>query len=155
MPSANWYDKLERDELSTAPLLLLTIDHPQLEAPLRFVRNPVAITSRGHGYVPLPIRFQRPGHGEDGPTAARCSIDNVSQDMAKLLLSLPSSPVLVFELVLESDPSIVEEPFPPFRMTNISGNRFDISAPLQDVDDGSQEAVKWTFTPKLAPALYP
>ena len=154
MPSAFWYDKLARDELSGAVLLLLTVSHPSMESPLRFVRDQLPVVSRGHGYVPFPFRFQRPGHGEDGPIGARCVVDNVSQDMAKLLLSLPSSPTLVFELVLESDPDTVEEPFPPFKMTVISGNRFEISAPLMAEDDGSQEAMQWTFGPKLAPALF-
>lgn len=154
MPSVNWYDKLARDELSVALVLLLTITHPSLASPLRFARDRQVIPSRGHNYLPFPMRFQRPGHGDDGPTTARCTVDNISQEMAKLLLDLPTSPVLNFELVLESDLDTVEEPFPPFRMLNISGNRFDISAPLQDVDDDSEPGVQWTFTPKTAPALF-
>ena len=154
MPTHAWLDKMQREDPSNALLLLLTITHPAMEAPLRFVNDKMPITSRGHGYVPFPIRFQRPGHGEDGPTMARCTVDNVSQEMSQLLLSLPSSPTLVFELVLQGNPDGVEEPFPPFKMMNVTGNRFDISAPLQDVDDDSEPLMMHLFTPKTAPALF-
>jgi hypothetical protein len=154
MPTLEYLTEAAADDSNDPMLPLLTIEHPDLSEPLRFVRDFKPFVSRGETYQPFPFNFIRPGQGEDGPSRARIAIDNIDQRIVRTIRSLSTPPTLKIEIVLASIPDTVQETFPLFRMMTTAGDRFTVEAELIDVDDDAEPLCQWSFTPSLAPALH-
>lgn len=82
MPTPGLHRQCAADNAADPFLDLITITHPDLApdvlAELRWVREKVAVTSRGQVYKPFPFDITPPGDGEDGPTTPRVTIDYVA-----------------------------------------------------------------------------
>lgn len=154
MPSATFTHELQADSSSDPLLILLTITHADLGAPLRFVANTVDIVSRSNTFTAYGFGFAAPGDGDGGSTAARIIIDNIDRRIVDTIRALTTPPSVLVEIVLGSNPDAVEETFPPFEVRVATGDRLQISADLTDVDDDGEAAMQWSFTPSLAPALF-
>lgn len=154
MPSSNFTHELQADTSTDPLLILITITHADLAGPLRFVANTVDIVSRGNTFTAYGFGFAAPGDGEGGSTSARIVIDNIDRRIVDTIRALSTPPEILVEIVLGSDPDTVEETFPPFEVRSANGDRLSISADLTDMDDDGQAAMRWTFVPSLAPALF-
>lgn len=154
MPGATLTHELQLDTSTNPLLVLLTITHADIVTPMRFVRNTVDIVSRSNTFTAFPFDFAPPGEGEDGVTAARIVIDNIDRRIVETLRALATPPTVLVEIVLGSTPDTVREDFPPFEIRVASGDRNQISADLTDIDDDGEAAVRWLFTPAVAPALF-
>lgn len=154
MPSPAFTHELQADTSTDPLLILITITHADLGAPLRFVANTVDIVSRGNTFTAYGFGFAAPGDGDGGSTSARIVIDNIDRRIVDTIRGLSTPPEVLVEIVLGSDPDTVEETFPPFEVRSANGDRLSISADLTDMDDDGQAAMRWTFVPSLAPALF-
>jgi hypothetical protein len=153
MPSAPWLDNLQADNATDPILYLMTIDHADLPEPIRWVRDKAGVTSNGQAFIAFPFEFAPPGETEDGRTPARIVIDNVDMRIVHTMRALTSPPVLHIQSVLRSDPDTVEEDYPVFEVTSVSGDRFQLQADMLDENDDNEAVMQWTFTPGTAPAL--
>jgi uncharacterized protein DUF1833 len=86
---------------------LLTITHPSLPNPLRFVNNPTNVTSRGFTYVASTFQAQAPSQVEEGEPTAAIEIQNIDRAVEQSLAGLTGEPTFTLEVVLASAPDTV------------------------------------------------
>lgn len=89
-------------------LTLLTIQHIDLDSPIRIVANNQDIVSRGDSYLALGFEITLPQ--DDGETIpqVQLSIDNVDREITETIRSLTSSPSITLEVIMASSPDAVE-----------------------------------------------
>lgn len=157
MSTVGFVENAVSDASSDPFLFLLTLTHPDLPAPMRFVRNTVDIISRGNTFTAFPFDIALPGASDGAPQPAQLAIDNVDQTIVQTLRALPpdSPPSGLIELVMASTPNTVEESLPIFKFYSASGDRFTVELELNStLVDENEPAVQWTLTPAIAPALH-
>jgi hypothetical protein len=142
------------EETEEAFLILLTIDHTDLSAPIRVVDNMQDITSRGDLFVGFPFEIALPSDTDDGPPRARLRIDNVDQSIVQALRSISSAPSVHMELVRASDPDTVEADFPDFEL---KVGRYDVLTVEGELGQESYLAEPYPagrFDPARFPGLF-
>jgi hypothetical protein len=109
---------MNAEETGEVPIVLLTIDHPDLDEPNLISSDPTTrltidplvygTVSRGENYLFLPFSVVLPDDKDDSPPQARITIENIDRRLIPLLrsTSLPAS--VTMEVVLASSPDIVE-----------------------------------------------
>lgn len=134
--------------------VLLTIDHPALESPLRVCLNSVNIDSRGSTFYAYPFDIALPDDEASRPERARISIDNVYRDLVPGLRSMQTPATVLIEVILASDPDTVEASFPGFVLRNIEYNALTISGDLALDDLESEPYPADIFDPHRWPGIF-
>lgn len=134
-------------------LILLTLNHAELAAPIRVVANNEDITSNGDLYVALAFEITPPGQDPDNPSGARITLDNVDPVIVKTLRTISSPPEAVIQVVLASQPDVVEVEFSGLKLRNANWDATKISADLV-FEDVLTEPVATTMTPQRFPGMY-
>ena len=101
-------NELAAPETGTAWLVLLTLDHPDLDRPIRVTSDGVATTSNGEVFEAFPFEVTLPDDVEGRAPQARLRIDNTSQEIIALLRGLVTPPSLTIKIVRSADPNYVE-----------------------------------------------
>ena len=141
-------------ETGEAFILLLTISHAQLAAPIRVAHNSQDVTSRGNVFAAYPFQIDLPAQDPERPPRVRLAIDNVDLAIVRSLRSISSPPAVTLEVVLASAPDTVEAG--PFAMT-LAGATYDANAIEGDLafEDVLNEAFPGDrFTPANFPGLF-
>ncbi|NNG04359.1 MAG: DUF1833 family protein [Inquilinus sp.] len=105
--SATYKQAAYAAETGEAPIVLLTIDHADLAAPIRVTSDAVDTASRGDTYVAFPFRVSLPDDTEEA-ARARLEIDNVDRRIVEAVRSISSPPSVRLEVVLAGTPDLVE-----------------------------------------------
>ena len=115
-----------RQETDSVFLLMLTLSHPGLAAPIRVVNDLVpedinrarVIMSRGHQFVCYPFQVDLPS--DDGESISRVTlqIDNVDREIIRTLRATQGACAVTLEVVLAEHPDLVEAG--PYNMSLIS-----------------------------------
>lgn len=134
-------------------LTLLTIDSPELAAPLRFVNNNASITSRGNVYIAFPFDIEFPGQDEENPGEARLVIDNVDRSIVNFIRTISTPPKVSIEVVLASTPSTVEAAFANMTLRNVTYDAKTVSGLLK-FEDIVVEPVTYAMTPERFPGQF-
>jgi len=114
-----------------AVLLLLTITHPELPEPWRFVLNGENITSRGEVYYASYFDLILPDDSGDRPPQANLTFPNVNRLMTELLEASIQPATITIEIILASAPDVVELEFPSLQMQpGTKYNAKDVNSPL-------------------------
>lgn len=101
-------------------LLLLTIEHADLEAPIRVVRNDEDIVSDGETFYAYPFEFLFEARGEDsGGESAVITVDNVAPELIGLMRSSRVSPEIRLDVVMASSPDDYEQTFEGMTLRNV------------------------------------
>jgi hypothetical protein len=100
--------ELSAQACPTAWLVLLSIEHPELDTPLRLTSDGVATVCNGDRYEPFPFEVVLPDDAEGRAPRAQLRLDNTSQEVIALLRGLASPPRVVLSIVRASEPDIVE-----------------------------------------------
>jgi len=106
-------------ETDDVPITLVTIAHSAIVGgPLRLSSDPTerlsidplkyGTRSRGLVYEFVLMAAVLPDDREDTPTAVQLALENVSSDMTKAVRASITPATMTFELVMASDPDIVE-----------------------------------------------
>lgn len=135
-------------------LILLTIDHDDLSAPIRVVNNNVNIESRSNTYIAFPFTIILPSDNPESPPTARLEIDNVSREIGETIRSISSAPTVLIEVVRTDDFDTLEMSFPQLKLRNV---RFDASKVVGDVlseDIQLEPYPSTTFNPSNSPGLF-
>lgn len=149
--------KPETDEVF---LYLLTITHPDLDGPLRFVANSEDIVSRGETYTAFPFTINFPGGGDDQVPSAQVSISPVSDpanpdtDIVLILRNLGSAPKLSLETVLASQPDIVEQSALDLTLTTVDFESQTISGTLSYEDILNEPYPGDSYNPATWPGVF-
>jgi uncharacterized protein DUF1833 len=106
--SAAAQQELSAQETGTAWLVLITLDHPDLDTPIRVTSDAVATISNGNTFAPFPFEVTLPDDVEGRTPQAQLRIDNTSQEVIALLRGLTSPPVVTLQIVRSADPDVIE-----------------------------------------------
>lgn len=106
--STTFKESFFAQQTGECPLFLLTLEHDDLEGPVRLVNNQEAITSRGNEYSPCAFEITLPDDKAEELPKLRLTIDNVAREIVQTVRDLASAPTVTIEIVLASDPDTVE-----------------------------------------------
>lgn len=144
---------IHAESTSEVWLVLLTLSHASLAAPIRVVNNTEDITSRGNLFTAFPFEIVLPGEQNDGPISASVRFDNVSREILYAVRGLTSSPSISLEVILASDPNTVELSFDGLLLRNVNYSSGAIEGDLQ-FEMLYQEPITLTMTPSRFPGLF-
>jgi len=122
-------------------VLLLTLEHENLEDPIRFstdnadsfeflgetVRGTI---SNGENYLYFPMEVQLPEDKEGTVSRASITVCNVLADLLAEIRGMEESPTVTMQVVLASSPNTVEALFSGFEFVDISADAFTITGTL-------------------------
>ena len=134
-------------------LVLLTISHSSLPAPIRVVNNNEDITSRGNSYQAFPFDIILPGEDPDGVTKALLRFDNVERTAITAIRGLTSAPAVTIEVILASDPDVVEISFTGLTVKSVNFDAVQIEGELH-FESLWTEPITYTMTPSRLPGLF-
>ncbi|MFQ5776363.1 MAG: DUF1833 family protein [Kiloniellaceae bacterium] len=141
-------------ETGEAFIILLTIDHPNLAAPIRVAGDGLDVISRGDTFVAMPFDLSLPEQTEDRPPRARLAIDNVSRDIVKAVRSISSPATVLIEIVLASDPNTVEASLPDFILRDVRYDALVVEGDLDLEDFAAEPYPAAIFSPANFPGLF-
>lgn len=134
-------------------LVLVTISHSTLATPIRVVANNEDITSRGNLFQAFPFDIVLPGQDADGPPRATLRFDNVDRTAVNAIRGLTSAPDVLLEVVLASNPDLVEISFPGLSLRNVRFDALQVEGELF-FESIFNEPVTLTMTPSRFPGLF-
>lgn len=141
-------------ETGEAFLVLLTIDHADLAAPIRVSSDGVDTVSRGETFAAFPFRLTLPEDSDDRPPRARLQIDNVDRQIVQALRQVSGPPSVLMEIVLASDPETVEAAFPDFTLQSAQYDALVVSGELGLESFLREPFPAQRFTPAGFPGLF-
>lgn len=144
-------------QTSEALLALVTISHPSIiGGPLRLVQDMQDLTSNGNLYTAFPFSVQLPDDSDDGVAQVKLTIDNVDQSIMVALRGLaPTEPPTVqVDLVLSSQPNVVEASFPNMTLRNVTGDALTIEGELRMDEEDLSTFPQDSFTPQNFPGMF-
>jgi hypothetical protein len=128
--SLNFREALFGQESGEVPIFLLTITHPDLDAPVYLTTDPTerlgtdplryGTISRGNTYLYAGVDVTLPDEQDKSPPASKLTIANVTRDLVPLARSINTPAQVMIEAVLASAPDIVESSWPGFDMSNLT-----------------------------------
>lgn len=147
-----------------ALVCLLTIEHDDLEAPLRLSSSPVerlstdpliyGVTSRGEQFLYVPFSVTLPDERLRTPPRSKLSLDNIDRRAVRILRSTLTPATALFEFVLASAPDDIEFVVRDFELFSASYDGSSIS-----IDCGIDPLVNEPFpaegfVPATTPGLF-
>jgi hypothetical protein len=135
-------------------LVLLTIDHPDIDPPVRVVNNTEDITSRGDEFIGFPFDITLPDSREGAPPLARLAIDNASREIAQAIRLISSPPTILIEIIRASEPDVVEMSFPFFTLRNVRWNASEVTGDITLEDFTSEPYPGGIFSPASFPGIF-
>lgn len=135
------------------PLVLLTIDHPDLAEPIRVVSDIENITSQGELYAGLPFEIEFPGESADSPGEARLAVDNVDRTIIDTLREIDTAPTITIAVVLASQPNTIEFSFDNMTLRDASYDVHRITGVLR-FEDVADDPICESQTPERFPGLH-
>jgi hypothetical protein len=134
-------------------LPLVTISHPTLSEPIRVVNNNENITSLGRLFVAWDYELVLPGDDPENPTTARLDIGNIDPVIIKSLREIDSPPEVTIEIILATDPDLVEIEFTGLKLRNAPYDPGRIRGELA-FEEITSEPVATTLTPAMFPGMF-
>jgi hypothetical protein len=132
--TANAVVSLNALETDNAFWILVTVDHPELGAPYRYVNNTQNVTSNGNEFVGYP--FEITLAVDDGETlpSVEVKFDNVDRELMEVIRGLTSAPRITLQLVLSNAPDVVELSLEDLELMDINYDLQSISGRLVSSD---------------------
>lgn len=135
-------------------LVLVTIEHADLAAPIRVVNNTEDVVSGGDTYTAFPFEVTLPDSKDDAPDRGRLVIDNVSREIAQAIRSITSPATVTFEVIRAAAPDTIEMTWPFFKLTNVKWDVLQVSGDLTLEDFTSEPYPAGIFSPAGFPGLF-
>lgn len=136
-------------------LTLLTIDHTDLNSPIRLVNNDQEdITSNGDTYTAFPFEVDMPQEREDSPPRVQLRVSNVDRQIVEAVRTISSQPTVELQIVTSNDWDVVEVGPLQFNLKDVSYDALVVEGELtfEPVLDEPYPARRWT--PQNAPGLF-
>ncbi len=135
-------------------LLLLTIAHPNLVTPIRVVNNLEPITSQGYTWAAFPFEISLPAESDDQIPVMTLRIDNVDRQIVTAVRNLQGAPDITVDIVVASQPDVVEATFVGFKLKNVSYDNLVVEGEMRLEEFLSEPYPQHRFTPHLFPGLF-
>lgn len=153
-------------ETGICPIILLTITHPGLSAPIRVSSDPTqrisetasdviyGTRSRENDFIFFPFSLTLPTEEDDGPQNMRITLDNVTREYISILRTISGPPSVLTEIVLSESPDLVEASWPEFLLTEVKYDALTIEGTLALETLTREPFPALSFTPNAFPALF-
>lgn len=128
--SAGFKEAVFAQETGEVFLILVTITHTDLPDPIRVVNNSENINSRGQTFIAYPFEITLPTDTENGNPRATLKIDNVDREIVRAVRTIQTAPTVTLEIVMASDPDVVEIEFPDFQLQDVNYNSLTVEGTL-------------------------
>lgn len=138
---------------SDLPLILLTIDHDDIDPAIRVVNNTEDIVSGGNTFVAFPFELPLPESSEDAPPRTRLKINNVSREIGEAIRLLATPPDVKIQVVRQDDFETVEMELPGYRLKNASYDALIVEGDLVREDLTGEPYPSLTYSPAEFPGL--
>lgn len=135
-------------------LVLLTLDHSSMTAPIRVTSDAVETISRGDSFIAFPFDLLIPDDTENASPRARLIIDNVDRAIVAAIRNITSAPSILIEIVQASNPDTVEASFPDFKLTNVNYDALTVSGDLTVEDFTAEPWPCAIFSPANFPGMF-
>lgn len=138
-------------------LALVTISHSSIiGGPLRVVQDLKDITSNGNVYTAFPFEIRLPADSDEGPAKVTLSIDNIDRSIAQTIRSIPPSspPTVTVDIVVASQPDVVEISIPNMTLRNVTGDAFRIDGDLMMDEEDLIPFPEGLITPQTFPGVF-
>lgn len=146
--------ELTAQETDSVWTVLLIVEHPDLDAPLRFTSDNVNTTSGGEVYIPFAFSITFPDQAEGRSPKASIVIDNTSQEVISTLSLVATMPVVTARIVRSVDPDTVLREFGGMRLVAVPHNLDDIQAQLMPAPLEEERFPYYRFD-KRFPGIWP
>ena len=153
--SAQYKSTLAKVSMEETPLILLEINHPDLDAPIRVVNDTTDITSNGNLFLAFPFNCILPDDYENRLPRARLSISNVGRDLMQWLEISDGGigATAKFQQVMRSRPDQVEWEI-TMSLFNVTANNQEVSAELGFENLFAKPAISVSYRPETAKGLF-
>ena len=128
--SINALSALHAESTGEALLFLLTISHDAIEVPIRVVNNTENITSQGREFIAYPFEIALPQESPDQMPSVQFRIDNVDKSIVTAIRAINSAATLSLELVLASNPDVIEAGQFNYSLLDVSYDVLSVTATL-------------------------
>jgi hypothetical protein len=139
--SALFREAVYRPETGEVPVVLITLDHPDLLDPIRvstdnadtFVvgeRTVRGTISNGNNFAYCPVRITLPDDSEETISEASLEIDNVERSIMAAIRALQAPPTITMQAVLASTPDVIEAQWLNFKLADVEADALVISGKL-------------------------
>jgi len=164
--SADFLREAYSEETGITIIMLITIDHADLDSPLYISTDPTTrlsattteivygTTSNGTDYTFLPVRLTLPSEDDEGPGGMRIEMDNIHQDLVPTIRNLTSPPTFNVDIVTSDDVDAILASWPEYLLTNAQYNEQVITGELTLELLYSEPFPGGTFTPSEFPGLF-
>jgi hypothetical protein len=162
--SLNFRKAIFAQESGEVPVFLVTITHPDLEAPIFLSTDPTerlsldplvyGTTSRGDEYLYVGMAVTLPDEQDKNPPASKLVISNTTRQLIPLARSVTSPPSVKIEAVLASSPDTVELAVPALDMVGLTYDAGQLTFSLSIDALTTEPFPSGSFDPASFPALF-
>ncbi len=138
---------------SDLPLVLLTIDHDDIDPAIRVVNNNVDIVSNGDTYTAFPFEITLPDNLGDATPRAKLRIDNVSREIGQAIRLISTPADVTIQVVRQDALDTVEMTWPAMRLTNVRYTALTVEGDLEFENLTREPYPAHTFSPAEFPGL--
>lgn len=145
---------------------LVTIDHDQLEAPIRLSTDNtqrLVVTAldivygtrhNGNDFYFFPCTLKLPDDTDDGPNQMRLQFDHVTRQYTDIIRSIVGKPTVNVDLLMSDNLDWVELSWPEFRLTHIDYDAGTVTLEME-METLTQESYPGgAYTTGGFPAMY-
>jgi phage-related protein len=152
--SQDFREAIYAQETNEVFLVLITIDHADLDDPLRLVNNSVSVVSRGNTYYAAPIQVVLPTDAEGEVPRARLVVDNVDRTIVAAVRAISSAPTVTLEIVKGSDLDTVEAAYNDLQLKDVRYDSLVVEGELNQENFLTEPFPSGAFTPGFFPGLF-
>lgn len=135
-------------------IILVTIEHDDLDAPIRLNTSGQNQVSRGNTFLACPLQATLSDDSDDRPPQAKLVIDNVNRAMVQAVRSITTPPKVTLELVKASALDTVEAELTDFEMREVTYNALTVEGTLSLEGLFQESAISYSFTPSYFSGLF-
>lgn len=135
-------------------LVLLTLNHIELDEPIRLVNNTEQIVSNGNTFIPFPFRLTLPIDDSTSLPRASLEVDNVDRQIVEAIRTITSAPTVTLEIVRAAAPDVIEISWDDFRLQDVSYNSLTITGTLSMENFIGEPYPSDQFVPSTFPGIF-
>jgi hypothetical protein len=143
-----------RDQTDEVFVTLVTIAHEDFAAPARLCDDAVDTVSRGETYRGVYMAPQLPRQIEGEAPTARIEISVVDQSALALVRSVATPPSVTMEVVLASQPDVVEAAYSNFELHHVEYEGLRLVGQIGKRSGQEQNLLGVLITPGAFPATW-
>ena len=134
-------------------LVLITIEHANLAAPIRVVNNTEDVTSGGELFVGYPFDITLPDAREDAPPRGRLVVDNVSREIGEAVRTITTAADVTIQFIRAAAPDTIEKSWTWYKLRNVKWDSLKVTGDLTIEDFTSEPYPGGIFSPASFPAI--